>query len=256
MCQIDNQKFGMFIAELRKEKHMTQKELADKLYVSDRTISKWERGAGMPQVSLLLPLAEHLNVTVTELLKGERMEQRQLAMDEVNRLLEGAVQIGVSKQHPYQKRRKKWMILYFLSVCLTALEICFFLMLGVPPTEVLTGNITTEILMLTFGFWACVLAKETLPRYYDENKINYFTDGFMHLSMPGLHFNNRNWIPVLVVVRIYTMAVMLLNPILFFLLKQVFAHTVWEIVQYILVFPIVFGLFIPVYTIGRKYEKL
>lgn len=44
MYQIDNEKFGSFVAELRKEKHLKQKELAEKLYVSDKTVSKWERG--------------------------------------------------------------------------------------------------------------------------------------------------------------------------------------------------------------------
>ena len=48
MTQIDNEKFGDLIRRLRKEKHMTQKELAQKLFVSDKTVSKWERGAGMP----------------------------------------------------------------------------------------------------------------------------------------------------------------------------------------------------------------
>ena len=53
MYQISNEKFGLFIAELRKQKDLTQKELAEKLYVSDKTISKWERGLSMPNVVLL-----------------------------------------------------------------------------------------------------------------------------------------------------------------------------------------------------------
>lgn len=44
MYQINNEKFGKFLSEMRKEKSMTQKELADKLFVSDKTVSKWERG--------------------------------------------------------------------------------------------------------------------------------------------------------------------------------------------------------------------
>ena len=44
MYQISNEKFGLFVAELRKKKNLTQKELAEKLYVSDKTVSKWERG--------------------------------------------------------------------------------------------------------------------------------------------------------------------------------------------------------------------
>ena len=49
MYQINNEKFGQFLAEVRKEKQMTQKDLADKLFVSDKTVSKWERGNSMPK---------------------------------------------------------------------------------------------------------------------------------------------------------------------------------------------------------------
>lgn len=47
MYQIDNEKFGQFLSDLRKEKSMTQKELADRLFVSDKTVSKWERGVSL-----------------------------------------------------------------------------------------------------------------------------------------------------------------------------------------------------------------
>ena len=69
---MDKEKIGRFISMLRKEKGMTQKELADKLHVSDRTISKWERGAGLPDASLMVALSDLLGITVNELLTGER----------------------------------------------------------------------------------------------------------------------------------------------------------------------------------------
>lgn len=65
-------KTGNLIASLRKEQHMTQKELADLLYISDRTVSKWERGAGMPDASIWNDLAEVLGIAVRELLTGEQ----------------------------------------------------------------------------------------------------------------------------------------------------------------------------------------
>ena len=68
------EKTGKLIAEARREKGMTQKELAALLHVSDRAVSKWERGAGFPDVSLLEKLAEALDLTVTDLLRGERKE--------------------------------------------------------------------------------------------------------------------------------------------------------------------------------------
>ena len=70
MYQIDKVSWGAFVARLRREKGWTQKELAERLYVSDKAVSKWETGASLPDTQLLIPLAEQLGVTVTELLPG------------------------------------------------------------------------------------------------------------------------------------------------------------------------------------------
>ena len=73
---MDMQKMGAFIRELRKEQNMTQKDLAEQLHITDRAVSKWERGLNGPDLSTLEPLAEVLQVTVTELIAGERAERR------------------------------------------------------------------------------------------------------------------------------------------------------------------------------------
>lgn len=69
---MDVQKTGALIAAARKSKGWTQKQLADRLQLSDRTVSKWERGAGFPDISLLEPLADALELEVLDLLRGER----------------------------------------------------------------------------------------------------------------------------------------------------------------------------------------
>ena len=69
---MDRQKTGALIAQMRKERGLTQRELAEQLHVSDRAVSKWERGAGFPDVSMLVPLAEALGLSVLELLQGEQ----------------------------------------------------------------------------------------------------------------------------------------------------------------------------------------
>lgn len=66
---------GRFIAELRKQKGFTQKELAEKLMVTDKAISRWETGKGLPDTSLLKPLGDVLGVSVTELLSGKKIEE-------------------------------------------------------------------------------------------------------------------------------------------------------------------------------------
>lgn len=68
-------KIGKFIAELRKNKNMTQEQLGEKLGVSSKTISKWENGRGMPELSTLKPLSEELGVSINEILSGEKIEK-------------------------------------------------------------------------------------------------------------------------------------------------------------------------------------
>ncbi len=70
--EMEAEKFGKFIAALRKEKKITQAELAEKLHVTDKAVSRWERGLGYPDIHTLEPLADALGITLTELMKCER----------------------------------------------------------------------------------------------------------------------------------------------------------------------------------------
>ncbi|MEI8200802.1 MAG: helix-turn-helix domain-containing protein [Eubacteriales bacterium] len=72
---MDNVKFGEMIAVMRKENAMTQKELAEKLHVTDKAVSKWERGKGYPEITLLPLIADLLGITAGELLNGERYDE-------------------------------------------------------------------------------------------------------------------------------------------------------------------------------------
>lgn len=73
---MDQEKIGRFIASIRKEKNITQNELAEKLGVSDRTIGNWENGRNMPDVSLFKPLCEELDVTLNDLLSEEKVSEK------------------------------------------------------------------------------------------------------------------------------------------------------------------------------------
>ena len=79
---MNHQKFGKFIIELRKENNMTQKELADKLHLTDKAISKWERGLSFPDISILKPLSKTLKVSIIELLNGERENIQEIDIEE------------------------------------------------------------------------------------------------------------------------------------------------------------------------------
>lgn len=79
-------KTGAFIAQLRKENHLTQKELAEKINVTDKAVSRWETCKGFPEVSLLIPLSNVLDISVNELLTGERVEKERI-IDHSNQVI-------------------------------------------------------------------------------------------------------------------------------------------------------------------------
>ena len=109
---MDRTKTGALIAAARKEQNMTQKELAAALHVSDRAVSKWERGAGFPDISLLEPLADTLGLGVLDLLRGERGT----AEVESDGQVRGAVRIVVREANKKLHRILRGAKI-FLAIC-------------------------------------------------------------------------------------------------------------------------------------------
>ncbi len=73
---MDQQKTGSFLKELRKEKNLTQEQLAETLNVSGRTVSRWETGSNMPDLSVLVELADYYDVDIREIINGERKSEK------------------------------------------------------------------------------------------------------------------------------------------------------------------------------------
>lgn len=80
---MNNEKMGKFICDMRKSQKLTQKDLAEKLKITDKAVSKWERGISCPDISLLVPLAQALGVTTSELLNGEKGVQPEKTKDAI-----------------------------------------------------------------------------------------------------------------------------------------------------------------------------
>ena len=72
---MEHKKIGKFIAQQRKDKQMTQKQLGEALGISDKTVLKWECGNGLPDISMIMPLCQLLGINVNELLSGEHLTQ-------------------------------------------------------------------------------------------------------------------------------------------------------------------------------------
>ncbi|MCI5622128.1 helix-turn-helix domain-containing protein [Anaerostipes sp.] len=152
---MDQLLIGRFIATERKRKAYTQKQLAEKLGISDKTVSKWERGNGFPDVSLLLPLCKELEITVNELLSGERVSEE----DYRKKAEENMVNLVKEAQES-----KKKMILSAMVVLLTLLAaIPLFVLSGYLAMESwmrVCLNILGLCIILIGVLIACVLDRE------------------------------------------------------------------------------------------------
>lgn len=107
------QKTGSLIATIRKEQNRTQQDLANELGVSSAAISKWERGIGFPDVSLIEPLAISLGITIAELFKGERLENR--VDHEYESLLSDVVKVSTNEISK-KKKITNWFIATTVAV--------------------------------------------------------------------------------------------------------------------------------------------
>jgi len=109
------------------------------------------------------------------------------------------------------------------------------------------------MLCVLFGAWLCFLARESLPRYYDENKISFYGDGVFRMNLPGVHFNNSNWPHVLNAMRVWLLGTEVAFPPLWWAV-----HTLWPGHALIAELPLTLfaclGFCLPAYFAGKKYE--
>ena len=255
MFEIDKAKFGAFVAQLRKEKGLMQKELAEKLYVSDKAVSNWERGRSIPDVAILVPLAEILGVTVTELLECRRLPKDEpMDSQQTEEIVKKVIGLSEEEQRKYRPDRLKRGLQLFLCAAVGLLEIWVLTMLGYSMDEIFVSLGTMMILMAIFGLYFCVFTKEKLPRYYDENRISSFSDGFLRMNMPGVYFNNRNWPHIVRAGQLWAMIGLVASPVFFFVMTK-FLPAVWDAAAvYIILILVLGGLFIPMTVVARKYE--
>ena len=137
---MDQIKIGKFIAECRKKNNLTQMQLAEKLNITDRAISKWENGKSMPDSGIMLDLCKELKISVNELLSGEDLE-----MNNYNEKLEKNLIDMVKQKEESDKKMLKleWVIGYTASI--TFLTLIFVASYIEMPNWL-------RILLIVFGF--------------------------------------------------------------------------------------------------------
>ena len=110
---MDPKKTGAIISDARRKLNMTQKDLADKLYVSDKAVSKWERGLCFPDISVLIPLTENLNISLYDLLRGEKMNKK-----EVEETLKNTINFS---NNELKRNKKKYTIISLIIIFIIVL---------------------------------------------------------------------------------------------------------------------------------------
>ena len=187
---MDQIQIGKFIAESRKSRNLTQRQLADALSISDKTISKWECGKGLPEVSLMLPLCAALDITVNDLLSGERVS----VIDYPKKA--EANMMNLMKEN--EENRKK-MALSIITGVITIIAVCALItiasFLDLPTVvriilivfsiAVAAAGIAAVIMLdIQAGYFECPHCKELFIPSMDEYIKGYHTFTKRRLTCP------------------------------------------------------------------------
>ena len=172
---MNQEKIGNFIKSLRKEKNMTQNELALKLGVTDKAISKWENGRGLPDLSLIKDVSDILGVTVNELLTGEKLDSKE-------EVFENNIINTINYTNNKIKSKNKYIIILSLTIIVILTFLSFFI---IDVNKMRKGE---DVLFSTWGFKyiSSIKLDEVkitnaiedyilkLDGYYDKDNAKYF----------------------------------------------------------------------------------
>ena len=176
-------KVGKFIADCRKNKNLTQEQLAEKLYITDRAVSKWERGLSLPDSDKMLELCSILEINVNELLNGEKIDMKDYDKKNEELLLE------LAKQEELKNKRimsDMWVLLitdflFYIGILAVA---CTTLEEGLKLGLIIAGATALFVLV---AFYA--LKMEVDAGYYECRKCHhrYVPTYFKALMAPHIH---------------------------------------------------------------------
>ncbi len=179
---MDLNKISNFIKTKRKELGITQDELAEKLFVTEKAISRWETGRGTPDISLLLPLAKELNIDVSELLNGEENKKNK---NNVEQLLEYN---EITKSNKYNFHFKLTIIFYVLSI----LTFLFYLKFEYDPN--IEINYFIRLLIIIFSSIFVIIGNKIYSNNYvekikDKKKVSKLSHVIVFIYYVILLFN-------------------------------------------------------------------
>ena len=169
VVNLDAKVFGAYIAAIRKEKGLTQSQIAEKIHVTDKAVSKWERGAGLPDINNIEALAEALDVSLTELIQCKKQEDCFIKTEDVSNIIRAAFDILKYQKQMLYKRIVSGLIFAAVGVGIVFAGIHYLLspgftiMGGDGPTSVFAAGrisyklpaaaISVGCLLVMAGLW-------------------------------------------------------------------------------------------------------
>lgn len=160
---MDQVKVGKLIADCRKAKKLTQVELANLLGVTDKSVSKWENGICLPDVSLYMKICEILDITLNEFFSGERLTDESFKQVADSNLLSALENSTFTLRDKIDFFKRKWQKDHFLEIVVVMLVIIFFIIYGF-----IKGNGLQYIFMI-IGFISGVIENNKMMAYVEKN---------------------------------------------------------------------------------------
>ena len=155
---MDAKKTGQFIASQRKKLGVTQSELADQLHVTDKAVSRWERGVGLPDIQLLEPLAQMLEVSLIELVQGEVTQQETISIYQADKIVSDTIKLSAKQK--ISKTLGAVVLSTIVFVCL------FLLYLWIKEGAIVAysvGSLLTGLIAWAVPVWKMTLARAAKP---------------------------------------------------------------------------------------------
>ena len=197
---MDREMLGRFIAQRRKERNMTQRELAEALHVTDKAVSKWERGAGCPDISLLEPLAEALELSVDQLLTYQTApEEPEAAAEPVTSPAVQAV-LDLTLAERRVRRMRCWIVALAVPLALIVLTVLYILLRDAQMNGRLfinesstspDGIITVVTYTSSFGVQTVKVKEPYIPLRDKDGQILSSTKsmGYANTKITGLYWS-------------------------------------------------------------------
>ena len=159
---MDQKRIGAFIARCRKEKNLTQMQLAEQLEITNQAVSKWENGRGMPDVSLLQPLCDILGISLNELFSGAHISEEEY---------KGKAEENISKLFKEKEIANLKPVKYLFSVCANVALLVAMIELAVGLVGNFFHSTISEAMLINVSVWLILFLASMGKLAYDKKKL-------------------------------------------------------------------------------------